>query len=153
MTDDHTLAAELATAAGELLLRTREEHVGIDPKELKDLGDKVSHDFLMAELAKVRPDDAVLSEEGADDHARLSDDDADGEGDDQEGGDVPHQIVHSGWVGSARCPRPRRRSRTRSRASSMLIDDVSRSSSASVGASYGALTPVKSLISPAWALA
>src|SRR5690606_455707 len=28
--------------------------------------------FLMAELATARPDDAVLSEEGADDHARLS---------------------------------------------------------------------------------
>ncbi|WP_338750957.1 3'(2'),5'-bisphosphate nucleotidase CysQ [Janibacter alittae] len=72
MTDDHALAAELATAAGEVLLRTREEHAGIDPKELKDLGDRVSHDFLMAELAKVRPEDAVLSEEGADDHVRLS---------------------------------------------------------------------------------
>lgn len=70
--DDHALAAELATTAGELLLRTREEHAGIDPKELKDIGDRVSHDFLMAELATARPDDAVLSEEGADDHARLS---------------------------------------------------------------------------------
>ena len=71
--DDHALAAELATAAGELLLRTREEHAGTDPKELKDIGDRVSHDFLMAELATARPDDAVLSEEGAEDpHLRLS---------------------------------------------------------------------------------
>ena len=54
MTDDHALAAELATAAGELLLRTREEHAGIDPKQLKDIGDRVSHDFLMAELASAR---------------------------------------------------------------------------------------------------
>ena len=69
---DHTLAAQLAEAAGELLLRTREDNAGIDPKELKDLGDKVSHDFLMAELASTRPEDAVLSEEGADDKARLS---------------------------------------------------------------------------------
>ncbi|NYF97398.1 3'(2'),5'-bisphosphate nucleotidase CysQ [Janibacter cremeus] len=72
MTDDHTLAAELATAAGDLLLRTRDQHAGIDPKELKDIGDQVAHDFLMAELAKARPQDAVLSEEGADDHARLT---------------------------------------------------------------------------------
>lgn len=70
--DDHALAAELAAAAGGLLLRTREESADLEPKALKDLGDRVSHDFLMAELARLRPDDAVLSEEGADDLARLA---------------------------------------------------------------------------------
>lgn len=72
MTDDHTLARELATAAGELLLRLRAEHVDEEPQVIKDVGDRTSHEFLMAEIAKVRPDDAVLSEEGADDKARLT---------------------------------------------------------------------------------
>ncbi len=72
VSNDHTTASDLATRAGELLLRTRAEHADLDPKELKDLGDKTSHDFLMAELAKLCPEDAVLSEEGADDRARLS---------------------------------------------------------------------------------
>lgn len=71
-TEDHSLAAELAETAGRLLLRTREENADLEHKALKDLGDRVSHDFLMADLARLRPDDAVLSEEGADDHTRLS---------------------------------------------------------------------------------
>ncbi len=70
-TADHTLAAELAEAAGHLLLHTREQNSGLEPKALKDLGDRVSHDFLVAELGRARPQDAVLSEEGADDLARL----------------------------------------------------------------------------------
>lgn len=70
--DDHALASALATSAGELLLRTRGTNAGLDSKALKDLGDRVSHEFLMAEIGQARPDDAVLSEEGADDHARLS---------------------------------------------------------------------------------
>jgi 3'(2'), 5'-bisphosphate nucleotidase len=36
------------------------------------MADRQSHEFLVAELARLRPDDAVLSEEGADDPARLS---------------------------------------------------------------------------------
>ena len=39
--------------------------------ERKAAGDKRSHDFLMQALASERPDDAVLSEEGADDPVRL----------------------------------------------------------------------------------
>lgn len=70
--DDHALASTLATSAGELLLRTRSANAGLEPKALKDLGDRVSHEFLMAEIGQARPDDAVLSEEGADDQARLS---------------------------------------------------------------------------------
>lgn len=69
---DHALASDLATAAGSLLLRTRGDNATLEPKGLKDLGDRVSHDFLMAELTRLRPGDAVLSEEGADDLARLS---------------------------------------------------------------------------------
>lgn len=70
MTNDHALAATLATRAGELLLRTRSEHADLAADQLMDLGDRVSHDFLVAELTRARPQDAVLSEEGADDHAR-----------------------------------------------------------------------------------
>ena len=66
---DHAAAAELATAAGDRLLEVRAG--GAEGAELKDLGDRTSHDFLMAELARRYPDDGVLSEEGADDQARL----------------------------------------------------------------------------------
>ena len=38
----------------------------------KDEGDRRSHEFLMAALAEARPMDVVLSEEGADDPARLN---------------------------------------------------------------------------------
>src|SRR5580698_7163318 len=68
--DDHALAHDLAERAGRLLLDLRAE--GGDPKALKDAGDRQSHEFLMAELAKARPADAVLSEEGLDDKARLA---------------------------------------------------------------------------------
>jgi 3'(2'), 5'-bisphosphate nucleotidase len=68
-TDDHVLAGWLATVAGELLLRVREE--GLTGKELKDAGDLASHELLMQLLAAHRPDDAVLSEEGSDDRSRL----------------------------------------------------------------------------------
>jgi 3'(2'), 5'-bisphosphate nucleotidase len=68
---DHDLAARLATEAGELLLRVRDEFADADPKDRKAAGDKRSHDFLTRALADERPDDAVLSEEGADDPARL----------------------------------------------------------------------------------
>ena len=68
-TDDHVLATWLATVAGERLLEVRLE--GLEGKELKDAGDLAAHDLLMALLAEHRPDDAVLSEEGKDDKARL----------------------------------------------------------------------------------
>lgn len=76
MTDprsDHQLAADLARDAGAVLLQIRAAFPADgDPKALKDAGDIGSHDFLMAALAAARPDDAVLSEEGADDKARLT---------------------------------------------------------------------------------
>jgi 3'(2'), 5'-bisphosphate nucleotidase len=68
--DDHALAADLAERAGRLLLELRAK--GGDPAALRDAGDRESHEFLMAELAQARPGDAVLSEEGIDDKARLS---------------------------------------------------------------------------------
>jgi 3'(2'), 5'-bisphosphate nucleotidase len=69
--NDHQLAARLATQAGELLLTVRDELAEAGESERKAAGDKRSHDFLMAALAEARPDDAVLSEEGADDPVRL----------------------------------------------------------------------------------
>ena len=68
--DDDRLAAELADQAGTLLLKLRAE--GGDPSRLRKAGDRLSHELLMAELAARRPEDAVLSEEGRDDLARLS---------------------------------------------------------------------------------
>ena len=70
MSDDDRLAAELAAEAGRRLLELRA--AGGDPAELRRAGDRQSHEFLTAELARRRPGDAILSEEGADDPARLS---------------------------------------------------------------------------------
>ncbi|GAA0258419.1 3'(2'),5'-bisphosphate nucleotidase CysQ [Cryptosporangium japonicum] len=67
---DVELARLLATHAGVILLRLRTRK-RVPASRLKDDGDRRSHDFLTAALAKLRPGDAVLSEEGADDHARL----------------------------------------------------------------------------------
>lgn len=71
---DHDLAAQLATAAGKLLLDVRTELADATGAERKAAGDKRSHDFLMEALATERPKDAVLSEEGADNPIRLSSD-------------------------------------------------------------------------------
>ena len=65
--NDHRLAATLATEAGRLLLAVRTEFADATAEERKTAGDQRSHDFLMEQLAAARPDDAVLSEEGADD--------------------------------------------------------------------------------------
>src|SRR5688572_24716757 len=72
--DDHALAARIATEAGRLLVgrRARLLNDGADPKTLKDEGDRRSDGLILGALAAERPDDAVLSEEAKDDHARLS---------------------------------------------------------------------------------
>jgi 3'(2'), 5'-bisphosphate nucleotidase len=71
--DDHRDAAAIATEAGQLLvaLRATMHAAGADPTDLRAEGDRRSHDFIVAALADLHPDDAVLSEEGADDPARL----------------------------------------------------------------------------------
>ena len=69
---DHEVAARLATEAGQLLLVVREELADATAAERKAAGDKRSHDYLIEALARDRPDDAVLSEEGVDDPVRLS---------------------------------------------------------------------------------
>jgi 3'(2'), 5'-bisphosphate nucleotidase len=73
-TNDHALAAELATNAGRLLLdlRARRAADAVDPKALGREGDAEAHELLMAGLAEARPGDAVLSEEGLADPARLT---------------------------------------------------------------------------------
>lgn len=70
--EDGELAALLAGRAGVELLKLRDAMGFADPKALKDAGDRLSHELLVAELARVRPGDAVLSEEGRDDPARLA---------------------------------------------------------------------------------
>jgi 3'(2'), 5'-bisphosphate nucleotidase len=68
--DDHALAHELAARAGQRLLELRAR--GGEPDLLRKTGDRSSHEFLIAEFANRRPGDVVLSEEGADDPARLA---------------------------------------------------------------------------------
>jgi 3'(2'), 5'-bisphosphate nucleotidase len=70
ISDDDRLAADLAAEAGRRLLVLRS--LGGEADDLRRDGDRSSHEFLAAELARQRPGDAVLSEEGADDPARLS---------------------------------------------------------------------------------
>jgi len=67
--DDHALARALAEEAGRRLTGLRAQ--GGDPDVLRKAGDRLSHEFLTAELAGRRPGDVVLSEEGADNPARL----------------------------------------------------------------------------------
>ncbi|HAZ35587.1 MAG TPA: 3'(2'),5'-bisphosphate nucleotidase CysQ, partial [Acidimicrobiaceae bacterium] len=64
--EDHSLAADLASRAGVLLLAIRDRLAadGAPSAVLKHEGDRQSHEFLMAALAEQRPTDAVLSEEG-----------------------------------------------------------------------------------------
>lgn len=68
--EDDWLARDLAVAAGEKLLKLRA--TGATADDLRKAGDLGSHEFLASELARLRPDDAVLSEEAADDKARLT---------------------------------------------------------------------------------
>lgn len=68
---DHELARYAAVEAGRALLAFRAETGFSDPKGLRDGGDRLAHDLIIGLLAEHRPNDAVLSEEGADDQARL----------------------------------------------------------------------------------
>lgn len=70
MTVDQELAEDLAVEAGRLLVGLRTS--GPAGKELGALGDRESNALLLSRLAAQRPGDAVLSEESADDPARLS---------------------------------------------------------------------------------
>ena len=69
--DDEHLSTELATQAGHLLLRLRDELGFDDPKTLRSEGDLRSQAMLAAHLSELRPEDAVLSEEAEDNRERL----------------------------------------------------------------------------------
>jgi 3'(2'), 5'-bisphosphate nucleotidase len=68
--DDHLLARDLAERAGQRLLELRAR--GGESDGLRKAGDRLSHEFLIAQFAELRPDDLVLSEEAADNSARLA---------------------------------------------------------------------------------
>lgn len=61
--DDHTVAATLAAEAGALLLEIRDEGGAA--------GDEQANELLLRRLKELRPHDAVLSEESADNPIRL----------------------------------------------------------------------------------
>ena len=67
--DDHRAAAAIATAAGHVLLELRTGGLAAD--ELKAAGDARSQQYIAEALQARYPADAVLSEEAADDDARL----------------------------------------------------------------------------------
>jgi 3'(2'), 5'-bisphosphate nucleotidase len=69
--DDVALAVRLAEGAGRLLISLRDSGL-FEGKALGKAGDAVAHQFLVHALAHQRPDDGVLSEEGAADPARLA---------------------------------------------------------------------------------
>jgi len=69
---DGAFARWLAERTGELLCELRAERGHADPDALRAAGDKSAHDLITTILARWRPGDAVLSEEGVrDDPARL----------------------------------------------------------------------------------
>ena len=70
---DHAVASEVATDAGRLLLEVRGALTaqGADTATIRREGDQQSHRFICDTLRRVRPADAVLSEEGRDDLRRL----------------------------------------------------------------------------------
>jgi 3'(2'), 5'-bisphosphate nucleotidase len=68
---DAALAAQVAHEAGELLLVVREEVGYRDPYDLGDAGDRRANTLILDRLREERPDDAVLSEEAADDPSRV----------------------------------------------------------------------------------
>ncbi len=73
-TEDHALAARIASDTGDVLVRLLDDHEGSGRQRsgLEYLGDRTAHEFIVEQLAHHRPQDAVLSEEGHDDPARLS---------------------------------------------------------------------------------
>jgi len=70
---DSELSTELARHTGVLLEKHREDEIerGTTVWQLKDSGDMLAHRFLMEAFGALRPDDAVLSEEGYDNRQRV----------------------------------------------------------------------------------
>ena len=71
---DAELAHYLAEETGKRLLAVRERlyNDGASPWYAKDVGDAAAQRFLDEALAEHRPNDAVLSEEAADDSNRMT---------------------------------------------------------------------------------
>jgi 3'(2'), 5'-bisphosphate nucleotidase len=69
VSDDHQLAARVAQDAGRLLLALRE--TSDDSATLRRAGDAQANVLILEALHAARPDDPILSEESADDLARL----------------------------------------------------------------------------------
>jgi len=72
--DDHAVARHIAVVVGEALaeFRTARGDLSlVDTRALRDDADAMAHDLIIDLLGELRPDDAVLSEEGEDDAARL----------------------------------------------------------------------------------
>ncbi len=108
---DGAFAAWLADGAGDLLRNLRTEMGFEDPGALREAGDKRSHDFLVGQLTRWRPDDLVLSEEGVrDDPARLDAervwiiDPLDGTREFGEEGRTDWAVHVALWVRSSRAP-------------------------------------------------
>jgi len=72
VSDDASLARELATGAGRVLLALRATEPGADPSTLGARGDAAAQAYLLDELRRRVPADAILSEEMVDDAERLS---------------------------------------------------------------------------------
>src|SRR6187401_1222359 len=72
--DDHAFAVWAAERAGSVLLDVRAGAAadGLEGRALKDAGDAAAQAELDRILTQHRPDDSVLSEEAADDKARLT---------------------------------------------------------------------------------
>lgn len=73
---DAALATRLAIETGRVLVDLRERLFadGASSWEIKDAGDAAAQRFIAGELARHRPDDAVLSEEGREDPRRFDGD-------------------------------------------------------------------------------
>lgn len=69
---DAQLATRLAVETGEVLINVRRRlEVGGQPWQVMDAGDAIAQQFIAEQLARHRPDDAVLSEEGTEDGRRF----------------------------------------------------------------------------------
>lgn len=75
---DAEFSRDIAVEAGVLLMSLRESYGQVDPSDsdriesLRAEGDRLSHELLAGRIAEFRPNDALLSEEGIDDEARLT---------------------------------------------------------------------------------
>jgi 3'(2'), 5'-bisphosphate nucleotidase len=67
---DVAVARAAAAEAADVLVALRTAFP--DAPDLKDRADRAAHETILGVLARFRPDDAVLSEEGVDDPVRLS---------------------------------------------------------------------------------